>query len=140
MNLFQIIFSDPTVRAKAYALIRQVSSMAAGALTGWLVAKGINLAEATILAGSVVALGGAVASVTWSMIDVVNVGKKIQTTEIVAVQAGINLVGEHAALDENGNIVHQLSDNTTPFKAVTKETAPQIIAKYGPDPSTLAKS
>lgn len=136
MNPIWAVLNDPTVRARAYALIRQIGSMAAGALTGWLVAKGVGLAEATILAGSVVALGGAIGSVAWSMIEVSSVDKKIA----VGVAAGINMTVQGKALAADGVTLVSKNDGATPPLQPTVATAAKIVADFGPPASTITKS
>lgn len=136
VNPFQTVMSDPTVRAKAYALIRQVGSMAAGALTGWLVAKGVGLAEATILAGSVVALGGAIASVTWSMIDASSTSMKVAA----GMTSALLMAKDNKALAADGTTLVVSTDGVTPPKPVTLATMAQITKDYPVDPSSIAKA
>lgn len=57
-----------------------------------------------------------------------------------AIQAGINLTASGLAVDEAGNVISQFEAGATPPKPVTVETAKEIVEKFAPPTSGIAKS
>lgn len=69
--------------------------------------------------------------------------QKSQQTKLataIGVQAGISMTVQGKALDENGAVVSKIGPDTTPVKLVTLATAPEIVANFGPDAATIAKT
>lgn len=59
-----------------------------------------------------------------------------------AVQAGINMTVQGKAVSENGQVISKFSADAqdTPPKAVTIESAKDIVANFAPSTSTITKS
>lgn len=85
-----------------------------------------------LAAGCVIDVGAA----AWALY-VASVG--FLRTRAAAVQAGINLVSQGAALTANGAVVDRL-DGSTPPKLVTLVTSEEIIKNFGPAAAQIAKS
>lgn len=58
----------------------------------------------------------------------------------VGVQAGINMTVAGNALAADGVTVVSRNDGSTPPLPVTQATASQIVADFGPKPSSIAKA
>jgi len=83
-------------------------------------------------AGSIMVVGPAVWGVYSSFVN-------FRRARAVGVQAGINMAVQGKALASDGSVISHVGPDTTPALDVTLATSDEIINKFGPVASTIAK-
>ena len=77
--------------------------------------------------GAVLVIGPAIWGVYTSVMRVINNRKKVVT----AMNATLNLVASGKALDASGSVIPYAVAGSTPPKAVTETSAPEIVKNFG---------
>lgn len=128
MNNTASITQDQFQTALRY-LIATGGAFAAG--RGWITSDTLN---ALLIAGSVAG------PMAWGLYVNWQKSQQVQVATAVGVQAGINMTVQGKALAEDGTVVSRIGQDTTPVKPVTLATSPEIVANFGPDAKSIAKT
>jgi hypothetical protein len=83
-------------------------------------------------AGSIMVVGPAIWGVYSSFVN-------FRRARAVGVQAGINMAVQGKALASDGSVISHFGPDATPSKDVTLKSSDEIITKFGPVASTIAK-
>ena len=123
--------TDPTISA-LFASLRLFLVMLGAAMAGAGLAATPAYHFIMVYGGIAVAVGPSAWGVYASYVNV-------RRARAVGVVSGMRIVADREALAPDGSVVTHISAETTPFKDVTLATSDQIVEKYGPIPSSIAK-
>jgi hypothetical protein len=90
-TLIQSLGLDTLARAQALKLLRWLATFGGAALTGWLLAHGVDQADTALIVtsvgGIILGVGSALVSLAFSFLDGRKVDEKLKTKEAVTAQA-----------------------------------------------------
>lgn len=127
-----VITGNATVDAVIrYGLVAILAALT-GIIGGWLNAHGFHDPNLNLLiSGALIStLSGGVLAL-WGILRTHNIAAITDADKLVAMNATLGLVASGKAVDTAGNLIPVPITNSTPPKAITAETMPEIVKKFG---------